>query len=67
MDNWIKTSKTKPDKSGPVLCYFELFEIKCISVEWYSMSQDDFLPIEENGNVLNTPKYWMTLPDMPRD
>ena len=62
---WHVTSQELPAESGAVLCYFDLLGNTAISVEWFSTSQQDFLPIEENGNVLNTPTHWMALPKSP--
>ena len=63
---WIKTEDKRPEKSGAVICFFNCLGNTATSVEWYSMSQDTFLTIEENGNVLNTPTHWMALPDAPK-
>lgn len=63
---WINTKESLPDKSCAILCLFKLYEIKAMSVEWYSVDQMAFLPLEDNGNVLNTPTHWMHLPELPK-
>lgn len=63
---WIETLKQLPSKSCAVLCFFKMHSCEVMSVEWYSLDQNDFLPLEENGNVLNTPTHWMYLPEKPK-
>ena len=63
---WQQTEYYTPKESGEVLCFFETLGNEAISVEWYCAQEKCFLPIDDNGNVLNTPKYWMRLPNKPK-
>ena len=62
---WQPTQHVLPKKSGPVLCFFDTLGNTARSVEWFSLEEKTFLPMEDNGNVLNTPIYWMELPNNP--
>ncbi len=63
---WIDTLEQVPSKSCAVLCFLKIHDCEAMSVEWYSVDQAAFLPLEENGDVLNTPTHWMYLPEKPR-
>jgi len=63
---WIETLKAVPSKSCEILCFFSTCSCEAISVEWYSVDECAFLPLVDDGNVLNTPTHWMYLPEKPK-
>jgi len=64
---WINVQTRLPDQSGEVLLYFKNMGLTCISVEWYSASKDEFLPVNDSVKKLNIPTHWMPIPKPPTE